>query len=244
MEETQDRTIRLCHALLSAFDPLVGKQTEITVDIARKMASGGGFESCGQTLFLQSAWLYHLGVIHLERELLHRRAEGKMSDEDWASFRGVPAASAEFVKLAFGSGELANIVLAHRERFDGEGYPNGLAGESIPWAARCLAVAVHFSESTLEKEELLEEIENESGKAFDPEAVRLFFKTTQDDLPPQIREVLVSELQSGMMLAREIVTRNGLLLLPEGAILDSSSVAKINNYHLLNEITQRLLIFR
>ncbi len=244
MEENQDRTIRLCHALLSAFDPLIGKQAEITVDLARKMVAGGGFSPCEETWFLQSAWLYHLGVIHLERELLRHRSEGKMTDEDRDIFRLVPAWSANLARLALGSGEVSSIILALRERFDGGGYPNGLAGEAIPWVARCLAVAVHFSESLLEKEEVLEEIERESGKAFDPEAVRLFFKTTQDDLPPQIREVLVSELQPGMMLAKEIVTHNGLLLLPEGAILDASSVTKINNYHLLNEITQRLLIFR
>jgi len=244
MEETQERTIRLCHALLSAFDPLIGKQTEITVDLARKMVAGGTFSPCEATWFLQSAWLYHLGVIHLEREVLHRRSEGKMTDEDRELFRLVPSWSASLAREALDSEEVFNIVLAHRERFDGRGYPNKLAGEAIPWVARCLAVAVHFSESHLEKEDLLEEIEGQSGKAFDPEAVRLFFKTTQDDLPPQIREVLVSELEPGMMLAKEIVTRNGLLLLPEGAILDASSVAKINNYHLLNEITQRLLIFR
>lgn len=244
MEDSHAHILKLCHAVLVAFDPLVGKQTEIAVDIARRMAGGGHFSLCEQEWLVQSAWLHNLGVVHLKRDLLHRKSAGSMAENDLDIYRGLPALSADLAKLALGSEEVAEAIRSHHERFDGCGYPNGFAGETISWGARCLAVATYFAESPLPKDELLNVIQEESGKGFDPEAVRLFFKTTQDDLPAQIREVLVEDLEPGMVLAKEIVAQNGLLLLPEASVLDASSIAKITNYNLLTALTQRLLVYR
>ena len=88
-------------------------------------------------------------------------------------------------------------IRAHHERFDGKGYPDHLAGETIPWTARCLAVAVAFVETGLPKTHASEFLVQQSGFAFDPDAVRLFFKATQKQaLPRQIRELSLGEQSS------------------------------------------------
>jgi len=98
--------------------------------------------------------------------------------------------------------DIGEIVRAHHERWDGKGYPDGLAGEAIPWPARCLAVAVGFVESGLGKNAAIEAILAQSGRAYDPEAVRLFLKVSNlVQLPRQVREILREELQPGMVLA-------------------------------------------
>jgi two-component system response regulator RpfG len=76
----------------------------------------------------------------------------------------------------------AVIALGHHERFDGSGYPQGLAGESIPLPARIVAVADVFDALTSEQpykrawslEEALNHIRSESGRHFDPVCVRAF----------------------------------------------------------------------
>src|SRR5690606_34965834 len=89
---------------------------------------------------------------------------------------------------------VGETVRAHHERFDGTGFPDGRAGTEIPWTARCLAVAVHFIECGLPKAQAVEHITSESGKALDPEAVRLFLKMTHlIQLPRSVREVMLED---------------------------------------------------
>jgi len=76
----------------------------------------------------------------------------------------------------------AVIALGHHEKFDGSGYPQGLAGESIPLPARIVAVADVFDALTSERpykhawsfQDALSYIQTESGKHFDPACVRAF----------------------------------------------------------------------
>ncbi len=85
----------------------------------------------------------------------------------------------------------AEIVLAHQERYDGTGYPQGLVGEEIPLGARIFAVADTLDAMTSDRPyrralpftAAREEITRESGKQFDPEVVRVFLS-----IPDQVWE--------------------------------------------------------
>ena len=135
-------------------------------------------------------------------------------------------------------------VRAHHERFDGTGYPDRLAAYSIPWTARCLSVAVGFVQSGLSNEKAVEYLLGESGRAFDPEAVRLFVRSVRlSDLPPNIREVLMVELRPGMKLAKGIQGTTGVLLMPEGHELSEVSIAKLRSHAAQHLVTERLLIY-
>ena len=75
-----------------------------------------------------------------------------------------------------------DIALAHHEHWDGQGYPNQIAGEQIPLAARIVALAdiydalssVRVYKDALPHEECMEIIRLESGKKLDPEIVKLW----------------------------------------------------------------------
>jgi hypothetical protein len=104
---------------------------------------------------------------------------------------------------------------------------------------------VAFVQSGLPKAQACEVLRAESGSAFDPEAVRLFFRTARlSDLPRNVKEVMMAELKSGMELARGIVTPSGLLLVPEGQVLTEIAVLKLQNHSMLSLVTERLLIYR
>ena len=169
---------------------------------------------------------------------------GTLSPSEDDALRQHPIDGQELAPVVDNLRGIGEIIRAHHERFDGHGYPDGFAGETIPWPARCLAVAVYFVECSLPKSQALESILNQSGTSFDPEAVRLFFKMTQaGDLPSQIREVMVDELIPGMRLVKGIYNNTGLLLVPDGQPLTAATIAKIKNYNLLSLVTERLLVF-
>jgi HD-GYP domain-containing protein (c-di-GMP phosphodiesterase class II) len=87
-------------------------------------------------------------------------------------------------------GASAEMVLCHQERFDGRGYPRGLAGETIPIFARIFAIADTFDAMTsnrpyrraLPRETARAEIERCAGTQFDPRCAEAFLSMPQEEL--------------------------------------------------------------
>jgi len=101
-----------------------------------------------------------------------------LTDEQWEMVRRHPEAGAAFLKPLEFLGEVAQIIRAHHESYDGTGYPDRRAGEEIPLVARVIAVADAFDAMTsprphreaLSLEAALEQVRRLSGQQFDPRA--------------------------------------------------------------------------
>lgn len=241
-----DHSLELGYRIINTFYPLLGQHTKQVVAICQRMAQSGHFSPEEEQVLVASAWLHDIGLIGFERSLLHRffSTPEFLTDADRKLLQQHPVygqALATFVDQLKGVGE---TIRAHHERFDGHGYPDGLAGEMIPKTARCLAVAVHFVECGVPKDSAVQNILRQSGTAFDPEAVRLFLRAMPtNEVPRTMREVLVEELSAGMKLATGIYSPGGLLLVGEGQELNTLSIEKIKNHNLSHSITQRLLVY-
>ena len=123
------------------------------------------------------ALLHDIGKIAVPDAIL--RKAGPLTDEEWAIMRQHPRLGHE---ILFGIGFLADalpIVLHHHERFDGEGYPDGLAGEAIPIGARIFSAVDAFDAMTADRhyrralslDEAMGELRRNSGTQFDPEVI-------------------------------------------------------------------------
>lgn len=247
LEIQKEHLLGLCFRILHSFYPLLAIRTQAVVEICRRMSNTGFFNEEERRGLQTASWIYDLGLIAIERSVLHRMffPDESMDLEESDLFKHHPIIGQTLAAFVDPLRAVGEIVRSHHERFDGEGYPDGVAGHRIPWAARCLAVAVAFTESDLPRLEAAEKIQEQSGSAFDPEAVRLFFQTNPvSRLPDNVREVLMGELGVGMRLARGIVTRSGMLLMPKGRELSSQEVAKLRNHAQLNLVTERILIYR
>jgi len=241
-----EHALGLCFRLLSTFYPLVGRQTQSVVEICRAMAGAECFTEIERRVLYLSSWLYDLGIMGMNRPTLHRllACAEECSSEEIALFRHHPIMGQTLASFVDSMPAVGVTIRAHHERFDGTGYPDGLAGEGISWTARCLAVAVAFVQTGLPKERAAEHLLEQSGRGFDPEAVRLFFKTNQiEDLPRNVREIMLSELSPGMQLARGIHTSLGMLLLPEGQVLNEIALQKIQNHSRHHLVTERILVY-
>lgn len=240
-------SLELCYRIINTFHPLLGQQTHAVVEICRKMTESNYFTEEEKHVLIAGAWLHDIGLVGFDRNILHKlhTAPGSLTESELKALSKHPVNGQMLASFVDNFRTVGETIRAHHERFDGRGYPDGLAGQAIPWTARCLAVAVEFVECRLPKAEAVEEIARLSGTVLDPEAVRLFFKTTQAaDLPKQVREIMMDEMSPGMRLVDGIYSPVGLLLIPEGQSLNETSITKIKNHNLLNSVTQRLLVYR
>lgn len=140
-------------------------------------------------LLYSAARLHDVGKIGLRDSILLKPDE--LSSDEFELVRAHTAIGANI--LSGGSSRLLRmaeeIALSHHERWDGNGYPRGLAGNDIPLTARIVAVADVFDALIHERpykrawsvEEALAEIRIQSGRQFDPEVVDAFFRAVREE---------------------------------------------------------------
>ena len=239
-------SLELCRRILTAYDPVLGGQAKTLVEFASKMGETEHFSGDERQSLLSAAWLCDLGLIGISRELLRtfRTSPGSLTERERNTLQNHPVYSQTLASLVDPRPEIGAIIRAHHERFDGTGYPDGLVGKGIPWAARCLSVAVGYVESGLPKQAAIDQLLARSGTYYDPEAVRLFLKVSNlVNLPRSVREILLDELEPGMVLASGIYSPHGLLLIGEGQLLGPATIAKIHDHNQITPISQRLLVY-
>jgi diguanylate cyclase (GGDEF)-like protein/PAS domain S-box-containing protein len=145
--------------------------------------------------------LHDLGKVGISESILNK--PGKLTEEEYAKIKEHPALGAMMIISEVESLQrLVPIVRHHHERFDGRGYPDGLAGREIPLEARIMSVADVFDAMThdrayrkaLSKEETITELEHGAGTQFDPAVVKAFLallKGQSEELPapaPAVRK--------------------------------------------------------
>ncbi len=124
--------------------------------------------------------LHDIGKIGIRDDILLK--SGRLTDEEFEKIKEHPAIGADIIsKLGLWDREV-DIIRHHHERFDGKGYPDGLAGEAIPKLARIMSVADCFDamasdrpyRNQMEKSRVIKIIRDNSGTQFDPEVVDAF----------------------------------------------------------------------
>ncbi len=246
LSESYDRSLDLCGRVLGTYDELLGGQARELAEIMSRLCESSHFRAEERSILMAAARLCDIGLIGVSRELLRafRTHPERLTDRERQALHSHPIFSqtlASYIDPRPGVGE---VIRAHHERFDGEGYPDALSGTAIPWLARCLAVAAYYVETGLARERALEKVLSESGKGLDPEAVRLFLQATNMmNLPKQVREVLLDELQPGMVLAAGLYSPHGMLLIGEGQSLSIAMIGKIKSHNMVAPISQRLLVY-
>jgi response regulator RpfG family c-di-GMP phosphodiesterase len=136
----------------------------------------------------RGALLHDIGKIGITDAILHK--PGKLTEEEWVVMRTHPQIGFDILKAIPFLGSPAEIVLAHQERFDGKGYPRGLAGDGVPLGARIFAIADTYDAITSDRpyrkrqsaEAAREEMRRCSGTQFDPRCVEAFLTISVSEL--------------------------------------------------------------
>jgi putative nucleotidyltransferase with HDIG domain len=138
------------------------------------------------------ALLHDIGKVLVDPAIL--QSEDKLSEAQRNLLRDHASAGVKLLKPISHWEDILPVIHSHHERWDGNGYPLGLAGEDIPIGARVVAVADAFDAMTRSTphgsrrtpEEALAELEACAGSQFDPKVVRLFvaeYRQRRDQIP-------------------------------------------------------------
>jgi response regulator RpfG family c-di-GMP phosphodiesterase len=184
----EERTSNLLEGLVSALD-LRDSETQWhsrrVGRYARRLARELGITGRDLDDIERGATLHDIGKIGVRDAVLLK--PGPLDENEWAEMRRHPALGYDILK-GIGFLERARLIpLHHQERFDGEGYPQGLAGDAICIGARVFAVVDTYDAITSDRpyrkcrtyEVARQEIERFAGTQFDPEVVAAWLRIPQ-----------------------------------------------------------------
>src|SRR5207249_45963 len=154
-----------------------------------------------------AALLHDIGKLAVPEHILSK--PGPLTQEEFQKIRIHPQVGAEIIAAVPFPYPVAPLILSHHERWDGKGYPQGLAGEDIPTGARILTIVDYYDAVTTERpyhraltfESAIGLLKHEAGRALDPTLVPLFVEL----LPSFVAELgaageRVEELEPAHML--------------------------------------------
>ena len=183
LEETFLQTIIALANAVDARDTYTGDHSQRMADLTTKIGKVMGLSRSDIEALHWASILHDIGKIGVPDEILNKA--GPLNKEEWRIMKEHPVTGAQIVAPVKYLEPVSPIIRSHHEKFDGSGYPYGLAGEEIPLGARILAVVDAYiaicdkrvySESHTH-EEAIAEIRRSSGSHFDPEIVDVFCKT-------------------------------------------------------------------
>ncbi|HSI23610.1 MAG TPA: HD domain-containing phosphohydrolase [Methylophilaceae bacterium] len=210
-------------------------------DLARKLALKMGMSEVEAQEVMVAALLHDIGKIGLPDKLLHKPFTMLDEEERTAVVKHPVVGQTALMALEQLHGA-AKLIRSHHERFDGLGFPDHLAGLAIPLGARVLAVANeydavqlgHVMSKRLNAQDALVFIREGRGKRYDPQVVDAFIAIMGGDGEGAAKggEIVlpVGDLKSGMVLARDLITRDGMLLLARDYVLDEPLVDQLKSY--------------
>lgn len=133
-----------------------------------------------------AAHLHDIGKIGIRDSILLK--EGQLNKTEWDIMKSHSEKGYQILMNTDLFRDVARIVRSHHERFDGNGYPDGLSGFEIPFGARIIAVADSIDammsdrpyRKGMDKQKCLEEIRRNSGIMYDPQIVNAVIKNRDD----------------------------------------------------------------
>ena len=169
--------------VLAERDPDLGDHVDGVAELAIETAAELGMSDEKRTAVWQAAVLHDIGKSAVPDAILEK--PGPLDDGEWAFMRRHTIVGERIMQAAPSLAAAAPLVRSSHERFDGAGYPDGLAREEIPLGARIIAVCDAYDamvsdrayRRALPPEHALDELRRCAGTQFDPDVVRAFIVT-------------------------------------------------------------------
>lgn len=215
-------------------DKLVGHSRRVA-DLSRKIAKKLNLDTREAQEIFVAALLADIGKIGFSDELLATPVN-QMNGEQLGHFHKHTLRAEQLLMPLQDLQGAARIIRAQHERFDGRGFPDGLVGENIPIGARILSLASDYDNlqngSLVQKRVHMEDAQaliiRGAGNRYDEKVVAAFkqiISNQADDIDD--REITIAQLQPGMILSADVISKEGMLLLPADYVLDQHVIDKL-----------------
>jgi putative nucleotidyltransferase with HDIG domain len=183
MEAFAKLHVGLLHTMIRTLDlrdRMTARHSAAVAHYAREIAAAIGMSAAEQEIVHTAALLHDIGKFNLPDDIL--KADVPLGDTEWELIRTHPEEGARLVSHLEGYAAAAELVRAHHERFDGKGYPHGLARTQIPLGSRIISVADTYDVLTardsyrkpVSSAQAIEELRRVAGSQLDPAVVNVF----------------------------------------------------------------------
>lgn len=215
-------------------DKLVGHSRRVA-DLSRKIAKKLNLDTREAQEIFVAALLADIGKIGFSDELLATPVN-QMNGEQLGHFHKHTMRAEQLLMPLQDLQGAAKIIRAQHERFDGRGFPDGLVGENIPIGARILSLASDYDNlqngSLVQKRVYMEDaqalIVRGAGNRYDEKVVAAFKQIISNQAEEiDDREIAITHLQPGMILSTDLISKEGMLLLPAEYVLDQHVIDKL-----------------
>lgn len=196
-ERIERMSMQIVTALSGAIDAkdtyTNGHSTRVA-EYSGEIAKRAGFTVKRQDDIYMMGLLHDVGKIGVPDSIINKPA--KLTDEEYGMIKNHPVMGAKILENITEFPQLTVGARWHHERYDGKGYPDGIAGEDIPQEARIIAVADAYDamssrrsyRDVLAQEIVREEMEKGKGMQFDPVYAEIMLKMIEEDTEYQMRE--------------------------------------------------------
>lgn len=188
-------------AALDARDPYTAGHSERVAQYSLQIGKWASFSEHDLDVLKKAALLHDIGKIGVRDTVLLK--EGRLTDEEFELIKLHPILSEKILRQiepAEAMSEILPGVRSHHERFDGVGYPDGLAGDNIPLMGRIIAIADAFDAMTSDRpyrkgmsvEKAMHILEEGRGTQWDPDLTTLFIQHF-NGITPQLEQKVLLE---------------------------------------------------
>lgn len=208
-------------------------------DVARKLAARMKLSSEDQQHVFVAGLMHDIGLLGMNDGLLAKPVS-KYTAEESTLYRQHAVAGEQSLMALDDMTPVGAIIRAHHERFDGLGFPDRKAGIDIPIGARILAIADaydelqtgHLADISVTAQEARTLMRRGRGQQFDPEVMDAFLDLTEPNRPvsPDSLSLSTADLMPGMVLATDLISARGILMLTAGQQLTASLIQSIRSF--------------
>jgi two-component system cell cycle response regulator len=190
--ETSDALLQV----IEECEPDLNGHVKEVSELARDVGARLGLKAGQLDELTRAAELHDVGKVAVPSSIL--RKPGPLDESEWSFVRQHTLVGDRILSAAPALSPLASVVRSSHEHYDGSGYPDGLAGEQIPLAARVVAVCDAYHAMTSDRPyrasrahwEAIEELRQCAGHQFDPVVVAAFCEVMEAALEPRARAVV------------------------------------------------------
>lgn len=198
LAESYDEAIDMLAQVAEFKDSATGKHIRRIQEYTRRIALALGYSEPEAAIYAKASRLHDIGKVGIPDNIL--RKPGKLTDEEFAVIKRHTRIGDAVLSRSVSLAVARLVAKSHHERWDGSGYPDGLQGEDIPFAARLVAVADVFDALLSQRpykeawsaRAAADEIAAGKGKHFDPRIADAFIGLFQsgrlDDLIDNVAE--------------------------------------------------------